>query len=1182
MPFGPLTMKYGILTLLTLLVLLPFLGLRGHWSRAEGRGPLVGRDIARTGRVQPPYLSGEIYLNKPPLFHSMVAASFKVLGESRWAARLPTVLGSLLSVLLIAAFARRQGGQRAAFASGALLLTGILFHQQSRVCEMETLLGASVLLLYLCLEPECRGIWPFLGAMIGAAGATLLKGPLLALLFPLTFVLVGLVAERRHGWWRQLALLGTLVGVAGATAGYYGPLYSDPEYRTMLQERLAMGNVSHVRPVTFYVQTLLGGLAPGLLLALGAGRSLRAVFMGRSRTHLLAGLALLGIFAAFPSKQAHYLIPLLPLLLSPLGVALSRAPLRGRPLIASLCGLFALLALVVPFLPTPQDQPTQMSMYCLLTAIVSGASAYGLWVQGKALQGKPWSSKEAVLVAASLAMTLTVADGVIALYKNPSRDPAIALDHLRGEMKGRAIASLDRHPAVLYEVKRDTRIVHSRDEVMAFFQDRPGGRVLLEWDDPLPVSGAFAGFPVCATWRSADNEDGWVLLGAPAQADPDVVVVGGTSAGCIAAIACRLQGASVLLLESGQHLGGLSSSGLGATDIGNKRAIGGLSREFYRRIHAYYSKSEPWRWEDRSAFSGYAPDQDTMWRFEPHVAELVFRDWLADSGVPYRLGAALDRTGPADRDPKTGQLTAIRLKDGTSIRAKVFIDATYEGDLMPLAKIPYTVGREPSSRYGESLNGIRKDRAQHHQFEFPVSPYVDAGDPQSGLLPSIEDIGPLQDGDGDDRLQAFNFRVCLTDHPDNRIPFRKPARYQEQNYELLFRHFEAGSTKLPWHSIAMPGRKTDTNNNGAVSTDFIGGNRGYADATDKDRVLMVAEHRTWQEGLLWSLANHPRVPTNIREQASKWGLSKDEFVDNDHWPHQIYVREARRMMGDVVMTQDHCNGKAQVEDPIGLAAYNMDSHHVRRYVDKQGHVRNEGDVQVAPREPYAISYRAIVAPRGSAGNVLVTCAVSASHIAYGSIRMEPVFMILGHAAGCAAALAVHQGVTPQEIEYSQLRSTLIKEQQVLDWPGPEPRPKAVMIKSLDGIVVDDRDAVFQGEWWPSQSTLPHVGLGYRHDGNQNKGWATATFTAPINRSGRYELWFGYSAGGNRATNTKVVITSCEGKTIRSVNQQAPGEVDRLWHLLGTFEFEQSAQVLISNEGSDGHVIVDAIRLNPVR
>ena len=427
-----------------------------------------------------------------------------------------------------------------------------------------------------------------------------------------------------------------------------------------------------------------------------------------------------------------------------------------------------------------------------------------------------------------------------------------------------------------------------------------------------------------------------------------------------------------------------------------------------------------------------------MWTFEPGAALEIVNDLVRKAGVEVIYRERLDRKKGVTKDgPK---IVAITMESGRAFRGRMFLDATYEGDLMAAAGVSYAIGREANSKYAETLNGVQAKRAIYHQFVPGVDPYVVKGDPRSGLLPFIDADGPGKEGDGDRRVQAYCFRMCLTDHPENRIPFAKPKGYNELWYELLLRNFEAGERGMPWINSSMPNRKTDTNNSTGVSTDFIGQNYDYPEASYAERAEILARHRQYQQGLMWTLANHPRVPEHIRNEVARWGTCKDEFVEGNGWPEQLYIREARRMIGEYVMTQHNCQGREVAEDAVGLAAYTMDSHNVQRYVDAQGQVRNEGDVQVGGFPPYPISYRSLVPKARECDNLLVPVCLSASHIAFGSIRMEPVFMVLGQSAATAACQAIDDGLAVQSVNYPKLRQRLLDDKQVLAWTGRSGKP----------------------------------------------------------------------------------------------------------------------------------------------
>jgi len=522
------------------------------------------------------------------------------------------------------------------------------------------------------------------------------------------------------------------------------------------------------------------------------------------------------------------------------------------------------------------------------------------------------------------------------------------------------------------------------------------------------------------------------------QHQADIVVYGDASGGVVAAIAAKQQGKDVILVSQYGHLGGLTSSGLGWTDLGNIKILGGLSREFYHRLYMHYQDDAAWNWQSRDNFANKGqgapaldPKSELASTFEPKVAEKVFEDMVKEAGVKVIFGR-LDLDNGVVMDDK--RITAVRLEDGTTITGEMFIDASYEGDLMPGAGVSYVMGRESNSEFNEQGNG-NTGVAKKNQLRNGIDPYVVEGDPSSGLLPGVNpDLGG-EPGEGDHRFQAYCYRMCLTDVPENRVMIEKPEGYDEADYEILFRAIEAGKRGGFFKTSPMPNRKTDSNNTGGISTDFIGMNYGddwnWATLDHDERAALADKHKQWQLGLVWTVQNHPRVPENIRDAYAKWGLPRDEFVENGHWPYNLYVREARRMRSDFVMTENHCKRKLPVEDPIGLGAYTLDSHNTQRVV-ANGMVKNEGDIQsYLGGKAYGISYRSVVPKAGECENLLVPWALSATHIAFGSIRMEPVFMILSESAASAAVIAIDEGVAVQDVAYDKLKAKLIERGQVL-------------------------------------------------------------------------------------------------------------------------------------------------------
>jgi hypothetical protein len=518
----------------------------------------------------------------------------------------------------------------------------------------------------------------------------------------------------------------------------------------------------------------------------------------------------------------------------------------------------------------------------------------------------------------------------------------------------------------------------------------------------------------------------------------DVIVYGGTSAAVTTAVQVSRMGKSVIIVSPDKHLGGLSSSGLGFTDTGNKEVIGGLAREFYQLIYQHYQKPESWKWQKQSEYGNRGQgspaidgEKRTMWIFEPHVAENAFEKMIADNKITVYRKEWLDReTGLLK---KKGRIISIRTLSGQTFRGKVFIDATYEGDLMASSGVSYTTGREPNSLYGETWNGIQTGVLHHgHHFKKDLDPYTIPGDPSSGLLPLISPDDPGIKGEGDKRIQAYCFRTCLTKHPDNRIPFFAPEGYDSTQYELLIRVFNTGWRETFNKFDAIPNAKTDVNNHGPFSFDNIGMNYDYPDASYERRKEIIREHTVYQQGLLWFIASSRRVPKEVREEMNKWGYSKDEFADNGNWPYNIYVREARRMVGEFIMTEHEVLGTKPVPQSVGMGSYTLDSHNVQRYVKPDGFVQNEGDIGVRVPKPYHVDLGSILPKKEECSNLLVPVCVSCSHIAFGSIRMEPVFMILGQSAGTLAAMAVDKKKNVHDITYDKLRQILESDGQILE------------------------------------------------------------------------------------------------------------------------------------------------------
>ncbi len=498
----------------------------------------------------------------------------------------------------------------------------------------------------------------------------------------------------------------------------------------------------------------------------------------------------------------------------------------------------------------------------------------------------------------------------------------------------------------------------------------------------------------------------------------DLVVYGGTAGGAMTAVAAARHSLKTLLLEPQHHIGGMTTGGLSRTDVGKREVIGGLALEFYYRLGERY---------EMRRFN-----QALAWFYEPRIGEEVLREMLAEAGVTVLFDHALREREAVRRNGSL--IEEIATENGARFAARIFADASYEGDLMAQAMVSYTWGREASAQYGEALAGIR-DRTPYHQFEVDISP-SDGGK----LLPEIVQEPRGKPGDADRRVQAYNFRVIATNVYSNLVPWPKPRSYDPYRFELLARLLKSMEEKLGrpqiFNEVALvayiPNGKADLNNNGAFSSDHIGKNYDYPDGSYARRAQIWQDHADYQQGMYYFLANDPRVPRSLQDEVRTWGLCRDEYTDTDYWPHQLYVREARRMVGEMVVTQKDLQADRTKTDAIGMGSYNSDSHNVRRFVNERGFAENEGDMQV-PVQPYQIPYRVMLPRSGEAGNLLVPVCFSASHVAYSSLRMEPQYMILGHAAGVAASLALRDKVRPHHIDVTRLQEILLKEAAVFEY-----------------------------------------------------------------------------------------------------------------------------------------------------
>ncbi|WP_293930562.1 FAD-dependent oxidoreductase [Sphingobacterium sp. UBA6645] len=635
------------------------------------------------------------------------------------------------------------------------------------------------------------------------------------------------------------------------------------------------------------------------------------------------------------------------------------------------------------------------------------------------------------------------------------------------------------------------------------------------------------------------------------KVEVDLCIYGATSAGVVAAYTAAKAGKKVVIVDPVNHIGGLSSGGLGMTDIGNKFVVTGLALDFYRKIGKHYGTFE-------------------QWIFEPKVAEQIFRDYLGKTNVQLMMNNPLIKVNKNGNTISNIELSA---SDGTNqVSAKVFMDCTYEGDLLAAAGVSYHVGREDNSLYGETINGVQL--LDGHQFPNGVDPYKVKGDASSGLLWGISNEKLLPKGTGDKKVQAYNYRITLTNVPENRIPITKPDNYDAQRYELLKRQKEL----QPWKSIQdvfiwslMPNGKTDINNRNGFSTDMIGMNWDYPEADWSRRREIIKAHEDYTKGLLYFVGNDPAVPQEIRNEIQKWGYPKDEYINNNHWSPQLYIREARRMVGEVVMTQNHCQGREIVQDDIGYAAYTMDSHNCDRLV-VNGMVKNEGNVEVGGFLPFPISYRSITPKRAEVSNLLVPVCLSSSHIAFGSIRMEPVFMVLAQSAAVAAGIAIDKKIPVQDVKIDDIKKVL------------NTNPKADKRAADELIHVSNSEQVkLSGNW--SDGKGRGFGMSFKESAGKEDAKARFTASKPL-KAGNYKVYTYYPKKAESAVKHDLVIfngKTVENKTLDYSKVEIKGQTSSTWVEVGEFTFYQGKNnpyVEISNKGADGIVAANAILFVP--
>lgn len=641
---------------------------------------------------------------------------------------------------------------------------------------------------------------------------------------------------------------------------------------------------------------------------------------------------------------------------------------------------------------------------------------------------------------------------------------------------------------------------------------------------------------------------------APVQAD--VCVYGATAAGVIAAYTAKKMGKSVVLIEPGGHLGGMTSGGLGFTDIGNKYAITGLSRDFYRRIGKHYGKFE-------------------QWTFEPSVAKKTLQQYLDEAGIKVMYQSRIISASKSG----TGIQSIVlenSLKPGTQsnqvISAKMYIDCTYEGDLMAKAGVSYTVGREGNSQYNETVDGVQLMHG--HQLPDGIDPYKIEGKPESGLLWGVSPAKLEANGTGDKKVQAYNYRICLTSDPANMVPITQPAGYDPVRYELLARLIARQPQRKTLNDYfiwsKMPNNKTDINNRNGFSTDMIGMNHDYPDADYKKRAEIIKAHEAYTKGLLYFFGHDPRVPEELREAMLKWGYPKDEYVETGNWSPQLYIREARRMVGSYVMTQAHCDLKEVVKDGVGMAAYQMDSHNIQRIV-VNGMAKNEGNVEVSASGPYPIAYRSLVPKEKECTNLLVPVCLSATHIAYGSIRMEPVFMVLAQSSAIAAVMAIDSKKSVQQIDVAKLQAKL-KTDPLVNGKTPE-------------ILVDNEDSnvSVKGNWQPVKKG--GYGPSFLATSESDRNGGTVTFTPQIAAPGNYQIYVYFPKVAKPASEIKLSVkTGSETKNISVLEKDivVEGQTSGEWYHVGKFDLPKgnASSVNISAEGASGAVAADAVLFVP--
>lgn len=669
-----------------------------------------------------------------------------------------------------------------------------------------------------------------------------------------------------------------------------------------------------------------------------------------------------------------------------------------------------------------------------------------------------------------------------------------------------------------------------------------------------------------------------VLAAEPIQAD--VIVYGATPAGFCAAIGAAREGASVLLLEPTAHVGGVNTGGLCFSDSNQtvRAALGGLFEEWHLRIEQDY--------QSRGVKLPYEVQikDHAHWTYEPHVAARVTEQLLKEAGVKLVTEQPLTRI-----ESESGRIIRINSTTGSVYTAQVYVDATYEGDLMAAAGVSWTIGREGRAEHGEPYAG-----KQFPKPKLPISGLDAHGEP----LPLITAKSPGPDEAGDTHVMTYSFRLCLTDQPDNRIPFPKPTNYDPARFEVVRRYFQTErNPPIPWDLYPLPGGKFDANNGigKQFSMGLIGAGDSWCAATPSEREKLFEEYRQYTLEFHHFLTTDPSVPEEIRTKMASLGLCRDEFPQTQHWSPQLYVREGRRMRGAYTLTEHDVLTQIEKPDSIGISSFPIDSHDCQRIAFPEGGVINEGTifpVRMSGRRhgfPSQVPYRALLPKPEECTNLLVPVALSATHVAFSSIRVEPTWMTLGQSAGIAAALAAREKMAVQELPYPLLRERLLAQHQILDLPElpplppPEEFPVSVEPKTFPGIILDDADATLEGQWERSRNFQPHIGAGYRHDGQSGSGNSAARWTFSAPQTGRYEVRMAYSAHPTRSTRVPITIQSGESSRELIVDQTLPLPTKELFRTIGAVELkaEVPSTITVRNNDANGFVILDAIQLLPL-